>query len=124
MKTTQRSGARRFLWALHFLSASRCCVGVDLFNRPAYAEPDGQVGEDLHDAALIGEGRLLQDGQILHHAVMHDVFHDLVYEINLTAVQIRVVQERSEGGLGRVHVQTHDLTHELTQRLWVVLFYC
>ena len=68
-----------------------------MFNDLANAHPDGEIGEDLHDAALVGKGRLLKDRQILHHTVMNDVLHDLVDKINLAAVQIRVVQVLGKG---------------------------
>ena len=58
-------------------------VGVDLLDDLADAHPDGEIGKNLHDAALICKRRLLQDRQILHHAVVDDVLHDLVDEIDL-----------------------------------------
>ena len=47
-------------------------VCVDFFDHFSDASPQGQVCEHLHDAALIREGRLLQHGQIFHHAVVND----------------------------------------------------
>ena len=62
---------------------SRRRVGVDLLDDLANAHPDREISKDFHNAALVGERRLLQDRQILHHAVMDDVLHDLIDEIDL-----------------------------------------
>lgn len=39
-------------------------------------------------ASLVGERRLLEDRQVLYHATMDDVLHDLVDKIDLSAVQV------------------------------------
>ena len=39
-------------------------VGVDPLDGFADAQPEGQIGEHLHDAALVREGRFLEDGEV------------------------------------------------------------
>ena len=50
------------------------CVVIDLLDDLADAGPKRQIGEYLYDTAVIGEGRLLEHGQVFHHAVVDDVF--------------------------------------------------
>ena len=57
----------------------RCdCVGVDLFNGLANTKPYTQICKDLYDASLICKRRLLQNGEVFHHAIMYDVLDNLV----------------------------------------------
>ena len=62
--------------ALSVYFSLSCCnsVGIDLLNDPADAHPDGEIGEDLHDAALVCERRLLKHRQIFHHAVVDAMY--------------------------------------------------
>ena len=68
----------------------RHCVGIDRVNYALDPAPQCEVSEYLHNAAAIGKGRLLKNRQIFHHAILHNVFHDLIYEINLSAIKIRI----------------------------------
>ena len=63
------------------------CIRVHPFNRFADSGPYGKIRKDFHDAALIGKWRILQHGQILHHPVVNDIFHNLVNKIDLWAAQ-------------------------------------
>ena len=92
-------------------------VGVDPVNNPLDPQPNRQVCENLHDAALVGEGRLLEDGHVLEHTVLDDVLNDLVDEVDLSVIQRGVAEVFGEGFLGGLHVQTHNLPDELAQRL-------
>ena len=74
-----------------YTSASGYGVRVYHFNHTLDAKPKGYIREDLYYATLIRKGCLLQDAQILHQTIVHDILHNLVDEINLTAVQIGVV---------------------------------
>lgn len=66
----------------------RCdCIGVDLFNGLANTKPYTQICKDLYDASLICKKRLLQNGEVFHHAIVHDVLDDLIHEVNLSAVK-------------------------------------
>ena len=95
-------------------------VGVEPVDGLFDPRPEGQIREDLHDAATVGEGRLLQDAQILHQPVVDDVLHDLVHEIDLSAVQADVAQILRKRRLGGGHIQAHDLPHEFAQGLFAV----
>ena len=66
-------------------------IGVDPVDHALNPGPQRQIGEDLHDTPLVGEGRLLEHRQVFHHAVVDDVLHDLVDKVDLSAVQIDVV---------------------------------
>ena len=72
------------------LRRHRICI--HLINHSFNPHPHGKIGENVDDAALIGERRLLEHGHILHQSIMYDVFHNLIHEINLSAVQLRVIQ--------------------------------
>ena len=64
-------------------------IGIDALYGLPDAVPHVKVGrEQFDDVALVREGWLLQHGQILHHAVLNDIFHDLVHEVDLSAVQV------------------------------------
>ena len=52
---------------------------------------------------------------------MNNVLHNLVYEVNLPAVQAGIVQILRKRLLCRVHVNPDDFSHELAQRLLAVL---
>ena len=99
------------------ISKSRRCVSVDPVNDTFDATPEGQIGKHLHDTPLIGKGWLLEDRQVLHHAVVDDVLHDLVDEVDLPAVQVGVIEILGKGLLGGVHVQAHDFPNKFTQGL-------
>ena len=69
----------------HFLKLRCQRIHVDLLNGFADAAPQGEIGaEDFYDAALVGEGGLLEDGEILHEAVVDDVRYDLIDKIDLS----------------------------------------
>ena len=106
----------------HFRCVS-CRQGVCVYLVDDFfdADPYRYIGKYFNDAALIGEGRLLQNGHILHQSVMNDILHDLIDKIDLTAVEVHVIQEFGKRGFGGVHIKANDLTHELTQRLRTVL---
>ena len=55
-----------FVWLCHG-------IGIDLVNDFADARPDRKIRKDLHHAALVGKGRLLEHGQVFHQTVMDDV---------------------------------------------------
>ena len=75
-----------------FLQRNLCrSIGVDPVNHTLDSCPKGQICENLHDAAPIREGRLLEHRQILHHAVVDDVLYDLVDKVDLPAVQVDIV---------------------------------
>ncbi len=63
-------------------------VGIDLLDDHPDPQPDGQVCEHFYHAALVREGRFLEDGQVPNHPVVDNVLHDLVHKINLAAVQL------------------------------------
>ena len=92
-------------------------VGVDLLDGLADICPEAQACEDIHDTALVVEGRLLQHAEILHEPVEHDILHHLVHKVNLAAVQLVGIQEAGKGCLGGGHIQPHNLAHEFSQRL-------
>lgn len=69
-----------FVWLCH-------SVGVDLLNGFTDTHPEGQIGEDLHYAALVRKRRLLQHRKVFHQTVVDDILHDLVDEVNLSAVE-------------------------------------
>lgn len=96
---------------------SHCGIGVDPVDHRFDSQPQGQVGEHLHHAALVGEGWFLKNGQVFHHTVAHNVLHDLVDKVNLPAVQICVIEVIRKGLFRRSHVQAHDLPDELPQGL-------
>ena len=52
---------------------------------------------------------------------MDNILHDLIHEVDLPAVQIRVIQIRGKSILGRRHVQPDDLPHELAEGFFTVL---
>jgi len=52
---------------------------------------------------------------------MNNVLHNLVYEVNLPAVQAGIVQVLRKRLLCRVHVNPDDFSHELAQRLLPIL---
>ena len=74
-----------------------CSVLIDDLNRISDPTPKGHIGEHLYNAASVGEGRFLQEGQILHHAVVDNVFDDLVDKVDLPVIKIRVAQIFGEG---------------------------
>ena len=49
------------------------------------SHPYVQIRKNVHDTSLIRKWCLLKHRQIFHHAILHNVFHDLIYEINLPA---------------------------------------
>ena len=51
---------------------------------------------------------------------MDDIFHNLIHEIYLPAVQCDVVQIFSKSILGSSHIQTYELTNKLTERLLAI----
>ena len=97
---------------------SLCHHGIQIYliNRTSDSVPHRHIREKLHDASLIGERGILQHGEILHHAVLYDVFHDLVYEINLAAVETHIIQIFGKCGFCGMHVHTDDLADEFAQR--------
>ena len=69
----------------HFLKLRCQRIRVDLLDGFADAAPQGEIGaEDFYDAALVGEGGLLEDGEVLHQAVVDDVRYDLIDKIDLS----------------------------------------
>ena len=66
-------------------------IGVDPVNHCPNAQPNGEVGEHFHNTALVGERCLLEDRQVLHHAILDNVLHNLVDKINLAAIQLCTV---------------------------------
>ena len=83
--------------------------------------PDGQIGKDLHDAALIGKRRLLQNRKIFHDAIFDNVFDNLIDEIDLPAVQVDAGQILGKGVFSSIHVHPDDFTDEFSQRLLTTL---
>ena len=55
-----------FVWLCHG-------VGVDLLNGFTDTHPEGQIGEDLHYAALVRKRRLLQHRKVFHQTVVDDI---------------------------------------------------
>ena len=106
----------------------RCdCVGVDLFNGLANTKPYTQICKDLYDASLICKRRLLQNGEVFHHAIMYDVLDNLVDKVNLSAVEVSTIQILRKCSFRRSHIKTNDFPHEFSQRLcaifgFIVLF--
>lgn len=106
----------------------RCdCVGVDLFNGLANTKPYTQICKDLYDASLICKRRLLQNGEVFHHAIMYDVLDNLVNKVNLSAVEVSTIQILRKCSFRRSHIKTNDFPHEFSQRLcaifgFIVLF--
>ena len=75
------------MWKTRYHFLKLCCqrIRVDLLDGFADAAPQGEIGaEDFYDTALIGEGGLLEDGEILHEAVVDDVLYDLIDKIDLS----------------------------------------
>ena len=99
------------------------CVGVNLVNNTLNIKPNCQVSKHFDNAAVIRKGRILQHRHILHKAVVDNVLHDLVHEVDLIAVKRCIIQELRKGLLGSIHIQANDLTNKLTQRLAAVLIF-
>ena len=95
-------------------------IGVDPVDDAEDSGPQAHIRKDLRDAALILERRLPQNAQVLHQTVLHDVLYDLVHEVNLSAVQLRVVQIHGKSLFGSPHVHADDLPHEFPQGLLTV----
>ena len=72
-----------------------CCqsVSVNAVDDALHAHPYSQVRKYLYDTAVIGKRCILQDGKILHQAVMDNVLHNLVYEVDLITIQGSIIQE-------------------------------
>ena len=70
---------------------------------------------------MVGKRRFLQNGQVFHHAVVDDVLHDLIYEIDLSAIEAGIVQVLRKSLLCRIHIKPDDLPHKFTQRLLAIL---
>ena len=87
------------------MGSRRHRIRIHLINHSLDSHPHGQIGENVDDAALIGEWRLLQDGHVFQETVVDDVLHDLVHEVDLAAVQLGGVEIVREGGLGGGHVK-------------------
>lgn len=51
------------------------------------AIPHIHVCKYFCNASFVSERRFLKHGKVLHHAVMHYIFHNLVYKIYLSAIQ-------------------------------------
>ena len=66
------------------------------------AHPHIQVRKDFNNAATICEWCFLQDREVFHHPVVNDVLHDLINEIDLTAIKIHVIQICRECFLRRI----------------------
>ncbi len=49
---------------LHLFPLRRDGVLIDLLDGFADAQPKGQIRKYLHDAALVREGRFLEDGEV------------------------------------------------------------
>lgn len=96
------------------------CVGVDLFNGLANTKPYTQICKDLYDASLICKRRLLQNGEVFHHAIMYDVLDDLVHKVNLSAVEVGTIQIVRKRSLRRSHIKANDFPHEFAQRLCAI----
>ena len=90
-------------------------IGVHLIDHFFDPHPYGEIGEHIHDAALIGKRRFLENGHILQKAVMDDVFHDLVHEIDLPAVQPRGIKVIRKGGFGGGHIHADDAPDKFAQ---------
>ena len=67
-------------------------IGIDFLNSGIDALPDIEVREHIHNAAPVGERSLLQNRHVLQQTVMDNILHNLVYKINLTAVQTGVIE--------------------------------
>lgn len=97
------------------------CVGIDLFNGLANTEPYTQICKDLYDTSLICERRLLQNREVFHHAIVHDVLNDLVHKVNLSAIEIGTIQIVRKCSFRRSHIKANDFPHELSQRFCAIL---
>ena len=58
------------------MESGRYGIRVDLLNHSADPLPHCQVGEDIYDAALIGEREILQYSHVLQQAVVHHILRD------------------------------------------------
>ena len=52
---------------------------------------------------------------------MDDVLYDLIYEINLSAIEAGIIQVLSKGFFCCIHIKPDDFPHELAQRLLPIL---
>ena len=96
---------------------SRRGIRVDPIDNSLDSKPQGDVRKHFYDTAAIGKRRLLKHRHIFHHAVVNDVLNDLIDKIDLIRIQLNAVQVFRERRLCRRHIQPHDLSHKLAQRL-------
>lgn len=96
----------------------RCCIGIDLIDDPLDTRPQRKIGKHLHNTALIGKYSLLQDRQVLHHSIVHDIFNNLVDKVDLTIIQIHLIQILCKSLLCYIHIHAHNLSHEFSERLF------
>ena len=60
------------------------CVDIYFLNGIFNFHPQRQIGKDLYHAAHVGEGSTLQHGHIGYHAVLDNVFDNLIDKVDLS----------------------------------------
>ena len=107
---------------IFYVDVSRRRVGIYLINDPLDAHPDRNIGKHLNNASVIGKGRLLKYGKVLHYSIVNDIFNNLIDEINLVCVKTDVIQIIGKRRLSRRHIKSNDLAHKLAE--WLFTVFC
>lgn len=94
------------------------CICVNSIYRSSNTHPYRQVCKDLYNTTLVGERRPLKHRQILHQTIMDDVFHNLIYEVDLSAVQRDVIQVLRERLFYSTSVKTYENSTIVTNQTY------
>ncbi len=88
-------------------------VALDLRENVPDSTNSGQiVVKELRYAPVVAGRRFHQYAEILNHSVGDDMLHDRVDKMDLTAVQVGIVEELRKSFLRGVLVQADDFAHE------------
>ena len=67
-------------------------ICVDRINDFFYSKPNTHICKDFRNAPTIRKRRFQQNRKIFHHSIMNNILNDLIYKINLPAVQIYILK--------------------------------